>query len=134
MPALSQTLTFTPDHYPSVTATTAVVYPNSATNTVVFVGHKLQGNGYYGVSGGIHTAMYVADMNFVGTITMQATLATEPADLDWFDVAGTTVNYTEMDSRSTSTVDCVNFDGNFVWVRGNVAIDQGSVQYILYNH
>jgi len=134
MPALSQTLTFTPDHYPLTTSTTAVVYPNSATNTVVFLGNKLPGNGYYGVSGGLHTAMYVADMNFVGTVTMQATLATEPVDSDWFAISGTTVNYTEMNSRSTSTVDCVNFDGNFVWVRGHVAIDAGSVQYILYNH
>lgn len=134
MPALSQTLTFTPDHFPLTTSTTEVVYPNSATNTVVFIGNKVKGNGYFGSSNGLHTVMYVSTMDFVGTITMQATLATEPVANDWFDVDNTKVQYSLLNTRSTSTVDSFNFEGNFVWVRGHIAIDQGTVQYIQYNH
>lgn len=134
MPALSQTLTFTPDHFPLTTSTTEVVYPNSATNTVVFVGNKVKGNGYFGSNSGLHTVMYVSTMDFVGTITMQATLATEPIANDWFNIDNTNAQYSLLNTRSTSTVDSFNFEGNFVWVRGYVAIDQGAVQYIQYNH
>jgi hypothetical protein len=134
MPALSQSLKFRPDHFPATTSTTAVVYPNTATGTVVFVSDKLKGDGYFGGSDGLHTIMCVATTEFVGTVTMQATLATEPADNDWFNINDSTVCYTALDTRTTSTADCVNFAGNFVWVRANVAIDAGAVQYVLYNH
>jgi hypothetical protein len=134
MPALSQSLKFRPNHFPSSTSTTEVVYPNTATGTIVFVSDKLKGDGYFGGGDGLHTIMCVATTEFVGTVTMQATLASEPADGDWFSIGNSVVHYDEMDTRTTSTVDCVNFTGNFVWVRGNVAIDAGSVEYILYNH
>jgi hypothetical protein len=78
--------------------------------------------------------MYVADTNFQGTINMQATLATDPIEADWFTIDNTIVTYTQNDDRNTSTVDMRNFTGNFVWVRGKVTIDNGSVLYIQYNH
>jgi hypothetical protein len=31
-------------------------------------------------------------------------------------------------------MDIYNFTGNFVWVRGHLSIDAGSVMYINYNH
>jgi hypothetical protein len=131
MSALSKGLEFS--IYNS-TSSVAVVYPNSATNTMVYNSYQAKGDGYYGSSAGLHTVMYTANSNFVGTVTMQATLATAPQESDWFTVDGTTVNYTYMNMRNTSTVDCFNFTGNFVWVRGQVMIDQGVVQSILYNH
>jgi hypothetical protein len=131
MPALSQGLTFS--IYNS-TSSVAVVYPNSATSTLVYTSQPVQGDGYYGSSDGLHTVMYTANINFVGTVTMQASLATSPVESDWFTVTNTTINYTEMNTRTTSTVDYFNFTGNFVWVRGYVAIDAGSVESILYNH
>jgi len=131
MSALSKGLEFS--IYNS-TSSVAVVYPNSATNTMVYNSYREKGDGYYGSSDGLHTVMYTANSNFVGTVTMQATLATAPQESDWFTVDGTTVNYTYMNMRNTSTVDCFNFTGNFVWVRGQVMIDQGVVQSILYNH
>jgi hypothetical protein len=49
-------------------------------------------------------------------------------------VKGTTSTYRVLDNRSTSTVDSYNFTGNFVWVRGYVAIDAGSVFMVQLNH
>lgn len=134
MSSLSQTLSFTPTHTPSSTSTTAVVYPNTGTGTLLFVSSKLKGDGYFGGSDGFHTVQYTANQDFAGTITMQATLATDPVEKDWFTVANTKVTYTALNERNTATVDLFNFSGNFVWVRGYVAINDGSVLNILYNH
>lgn len=134
MPALSQTLTFTPTHTPLTTSTTAVIYPNTGTTTLTYVSSKVKGDGYYGNSDGLHTVMYTATSDFHGTVTMQASLATDPAESDWFFVNGVSVAYTPFDVRTTSTVDISNFTGNFVWVRGHVMINDGSVESVLYNH
>lgn len=134
MPALSESLLFTPATSVGTTATTAVVYPNNTSTTQVYISVKTKGDGYFGASDGLHTAMYVATTDFWGTITMQATLATSPIESDWFDLNGTTVTYTQYDDRNISTVDMQNFTGNFVWVRGKVVIDHGAVSYIQYNH
>ena len=134
MPALSQTLTFTPTHTPITSSTTAVVYPNTGTTTLTFVSGKLKGDGYFGGSDGFHTVQYTATPDFHGTITMQASLATNPTESDWFTVSNTGVSYNPFNVRNTSTVDLFNFTGNFVWVRGYVSINDGSVENILYNH
>lgn len=134
MPALSESLLFTPANSVGSTATVAVVYPNTATTTQVYTSQKTKGDGYFGNSDGFHTVMYVASPSFVGTVTMQATLATSPAENDWFNVSGTTSTYTVLNTRSTSTVDSYNFTGNFVWVRGRVTINAGSVFMVQYNH
>jgi hypothetical protein len=134
MPALSQSLLFTPANSVGTTSTVAVVYPNTATTTQIYLSEKAKGDGYFGNSDGLHTVMYTASSAFVGTVTMQATLATSPAENDWFNVSGTTSTYRVLDDRSASTVDSYNFTGNFVWVRGYVAIDAGSVFMVQYNH
>ena len=134
MPALSQNFIFTIPNGTSSYQSVQVNYPNTGTSTLVYESDKLKGDGYFGGSDGIHTVMYTATPSFVGTITMQATLAVEPNNTDWFNVAGTTSTYTLLNSRSTSTVDLYNFTGNFVWVRGYIAIEQGAVSSIQYNH
>lgn len=130
MPALSESLNFLVRGENTV----SVTYPNTGTSTLVYFSDKTKGDGYFGSSDGMHTVMYTATPTFVGTITSQATLAVEPSDADWFNVSNTNVTYTEMNDRSTSTVDCFNFTGNFVWVRGKVEIDDGTVESILLNH
>ena len=65
---------------------------------------------------------------------MQATLASTPASSDWFTVLNTNVSYASTVVRTTSTVDLTNFTGNFVWVRGSIQINAGSVLSIQYNH
>ena len=134
MPALSQSLTFRNNTTVGNTSTTAVVYPNTASSTVVFISDKVKGDGYYNGSTGLHTVMYVTTADFEGSISMQATLAADPTETDWFTVKDTTTTYTSLDLRNHSSVDIHNFVGNFIWVRGSVSIDNGSVQVIHYNH
>jgi hypothetical protein len=66
---------------------------------------------------------------------MQASLATSPSETDWFTVDDTAFNMTQFQAQSqnTSTVTINNFNGNFVWVRGVIEMDDGAVQSILYN-
>jgi hypothetical protein len=130
MPALSQSLEFNTRG----TSTVAVIYPNTATTMMTYYSDRVKGDGYYGSSDGIHTVAYTAAPTFIGTVSIQASLATDPASTDWFVVNNTTVNYTEFDDRNTATVDCYNFAGNFVWVRGRVEIVDGAVEVIHYNH
>lgn len=130
MPALSQSLEF----IINTSTTVAITYPNTATQMLTYTSEKAKGDGHYGSSDGFHTVCYTAGDTFVGTITMQASLASEPGISDWFSVADTTVNYTALNIRTTSTVDYFNFTGNFVWVRSKVEIEQGTVEVIHYNH
>lgn len=138
MPALSQGLEFIT--YTN-TASVQVVYPlfTSTQGTLVYKSIKAKGDGYYGSSDGLHTVMYTYDSNFVGTITMQATLAADPVESDWFDITDTTTELTENsvnynDINITIQSEYRNFTGNFVWVRGYVAIDSGQVESIFLNH
>lgn len=130
MPALSQSLEFVINTSTSV----AIQYPNTGTGMLVYKSLKAKGDGYYGSSDGFHTVAYTAASTFVGTVTMQASLAAEPTDLDWFNIPNTTSTYTTFNVRTTSTVDCYNFTGNYVWVRGHVSITDGAVEVIHYNH
>jgi hypothetical protein len=130
MPSQSQSLSFIINS----TSTVVVDYPNTGTTTLVYTSERLKGDGYFGGSDGLHTVMYTATPSFVGTITMQATLASEPISTDWFNVSGTTSTYTSLNTRTTNTVDLYNFTGNFVWVRGYIAIEEGAVSNIRYNH
>jgi len=133
MPALSQPLEFI--NYNN-TASVQVVYPlfTNTNTTLVYYSGRVQGDGYYGSSDGFHTVAITASNDFIGTATIQASLATSPSDSDWFNVTDATVTYTAMNERTTATVDCFNFTGNFVWVRGCVQIESGAVESILYNH
>lgn len=130
MPALSQSLTFTQNS----TSTVVVDYPNTGTTTIVYLSDRVKGDGYFGGSDGLHTVMYTTSYNFLGTVTMQASLASAPTEADWFNVADTTSTFVVSNVRTTSTINLHNFTGNFVWVRGRIAIDQGAVSSIRYNH
>ena len=138
MPALSQGLEFVT--YTN-TASVQVTYPlYTTTNAMLYYASEaVQGDGYYGSSDGLHTVMYTYDSNFIGTITMQASLAADPIESDWFTINGTvtavtssTNTYNNIDVTVLS--DYYNFTGNFVWVRGTVAINGGQVDSIFYNH
>ena len=134
MPALSQSLTFKITNGNTTTNTVSISYPNTGTTTIVYTSERIKGDGYFSGSDGLHTVGYSASNIFQGTITMQATLASEPGATDWFDVVGTSVTYTSNDTRTNNTMDIYNFTGNFVWVRGNLSMNAGSLLYINYNH
>jgi hypothetical protein len=131
MPSLAQSLSFIT--YTN-TASTQVVYPNSTDTTIVYYSDPVKGDGYYGASDGLHTVMYTLDINFIGTVTMQASLASQPVETDWFEISDISSSYNDMSNLQSTQVDYYNFTGNFVWVRGVVIIEAGTVNSILYNH
>lgn len=130
---------------PTSTATntaTSVSIPSSAVapdGSSIFRSIPQKGDGYYGSSDGLHTITYTVTPNFVGTLTTQATLVTMPAEADWFNVVGTTVEYSELvNPVATTTTNYFNFTGNFVWCRAlvhrKVLPLNGTVMFINYNH
>ena len=131
MPALSQTLIF---HTTSGTNTVLVDYPNTGSGVISFISDKVKGDGYFGGSDGFHTVTYNTNQYFIGTATMQATLAAEPVETDWFNVENTSQVYHQFDVRTQSNVDFFNFVGNFVWVRSSIQIEAGTVMAVQYNH
>jgi hypothetical protein len=123
------------------TTATSVQIPStsvSSDGTSIFRSQREKGDGYYGSSDGFHTVTYTVTPNFSGTLTTQATLATDPIEADWFDVVNSTVIYSYPIVPATTTTNYVNFTGNFVWVRTVVqrSIDEpnGSVKWINFNH
>jgi len=90
------------------------------------VGDKYKGDGFYGRSDGLHTVQY-SYTEFTGSIYVEATLATEPTDKDWFSVFTTTV---EQDDVS----DIISFTGNYVWVRARAVYTDGTINSIVLNH
>jgi len=102
---------------------------DSSVETVT--GDKFKGDGFYGRSDGIHTVQY-AITDFVGTVYIQATLAAEPVDADWFTVYEQTYPLDNENSTTRSNID--NFTGNYVWVRAKVVYSAGTVNRILLNH
>lgn len=145
MPALSQSLTFIQNS----TSTVLLYYPNSAIGPVTYISNRVKGDGYYGGSSGFHT-IQLQTTNFVGRIEMQASLASEPSDPDWFTVAldssdpqGVDTSGLVLDgnlsyvqySIPTTIVKTYNFTGNFVWVRAKISeFTEGTVNSIKYNH
>jgi hypothetical protein len=100
--------------------------------TVDYVGvysTKHKADGYYGFTDGLHTVAYHLNA-FEGTISMQATLVSDPESTDWFDITGTAFTYGVAETSSTG----YNFSGNFVWVRAALTnFTAGTVDKIFYN-
>ena len=117
---------------------------------------KVRADGWFGQKDGIHTiAWYLED--FTGRIFLEATLAADPQNNDWFPVhldgCNPYVEYPLDAGAPTGTygdtmVDAYTFQGNFLFIR--VRIDRsyvlpvpttdsqkallGSVRKILLNH
>ena len=89
-------------------------------------GDKVKGAGFYGMGDGLHTVQ-IQVTNFTGGVTIQATLATDPQEEDWFNV----YEYAASNSDENFTN---NFTGNFVWIRAVVNYTAGSVNRILLNY
>jgi hypothetical protein len=113
----------------SETILTAQTHPGDS-QTETITGDAYKGDGYYGRSDGFHTVQYDLD-GFLGTITVQATLALEPEETDWFSLAETEHVSTSNDSGGY----IYNFTGNYVWVRIYVSNwTDGTVNSIKLNH
>jgi hypothetical protein len=92
---------------------------------------KRPGAGYHNQPDCLHTAVYTFH-TFSGTFKLQATLALDPSDADWFDIIDTEYggDSATLDGLNSYTV---NFSGNFVWIRAAYNIQNGSIQSIQYN-
>ena len=117
MPASSETIL-------SVTA-----HPGGGGSETV-LGEKFKGDGYYGRSDGLHTVQINVD-GVSGTIKMQGTLAVDPVEADYFDIAN--AEYNSGTDGSTGSF-MYNFTGNFVWIRAHVVYTDGTINSIKLNH
>jgi Flp pilus assembly protein TadG len=102
-------------------------------STVSVTGEKYQGDAYYSRSDGFHTVQYIVT-NFIGEITVQATLATAPTTDDWFTLTSTRHLSTATDTTESDGSFLKNFVGNYVWVRVIATFTNGTINGILFNH
>ena len=103
----------------------ANTHPGDSTVQSV-TGDNFKGDGYYGRADGVHTVQ-ATYTDFVGTITIQGTLATTPTDSDWFTVH----EFTE--TSATKSV-YANFTGNYTYIRAKLSYTAGSITSVLLNH
>jgi hypothetical protein len=123
-------------------------------NQLNVVGLRAKGAGYTNFGGATHTVQVTVN-NFVGRIYIEASLATDPSDQDWFAVPlESDVHYIQYPRDAQNPTGFVqgdtgtqawDFVGNYVWVRARVdrtyLVPQpqdpntvGSVDQILLNY
>lgn len=149
MPSLSKSFKFTVYNGIGTTATSSAVayplYPIGTTGTQHFTSFPDTAAGYYGTRNGLHTLIVNTTPTFVGTATVQATLAVSPSENDWFDVDNAEFTYTTTSTgyippnrvgaiSGPTRTEHVNFKGQFTWLRTKIAIDSGAVITISYNY
>ena len=105
-------------------------HPSDSTVATI-IGDKFKGDGYYGRSDGLHTIQYDIS-GFIGTVNIQATLAIDPVESDWFTVY-TQAHPVSADEGTTTSV-IANFTGNYVWVRAYIEYTDGVINFIKLNH
>jgi hypothetical protein len=111
-----------------------ILYSSSYTDSATLQSDKVKGDGYYGMSDGLHTIMI--DLNgFVGSIKIQGSLAQEPTEADWFmieldrgavslDTTGKASALVETSLTYTSaetSIKSYNATGNFVWIKADIS-------------
>ena len=96
---------------------------------------KQKGDGYFNLGDGKHTVVFLFD-NFKGAVKIQATLALNPTEDDWFDVTynSNPSDLTALDSTPLVTAEYRNFTGNFVWIRAGYILQEGTIREIRFNH
>lgn len=107
----------------------SVVLLPTTGSQINLTGEKQKGAGYSNWSGTSHTVS-VTCTNFVGRIYLEASLATDPAETDWFGIPFngtlTYVQYPLNPFRPTGTIQgdtgssSFEFVGNYVWVRARL--------------
>jgi hypothetical protein len=132
----------------------SAVLLSTTNNKINVVGAKQKGAGYTNFLGGSHTVAITTN-NFTGRVYIEASLASDPTEQDWFSVAVVNdlpyvqfprdpLNPTGNPQGDTGTVS-VTFVGNYVWVRARLNRDYlnpvpsdptllGSVQEVLLNY
>lgn len=115
--------------FPTITHGAPVAEYDGASTT--FTSDKYKGDGYSGFVDGLHTvATYLSA--FEGTVTIQATLHTDPTETDWADISTVATG----DNITPATDNYVNnVTGNFVWIRIKITdFVAGTIRTIQYNY
>lgn len=111
---------------------------HSGSNPINIIGSKYPAAAYNMASSSLQTIIWNVGANvrglsptyFVGNITIQASLATEPGVFDWFDVETLPITQT-----ATGQAGYMNISGNYVWVRVLVSNwTAGSIQSITLSY
>lgn len=103
--------------------TSILMMPNSQTKWEV-IGEPVRADGWYGMTDGLHTISATV-VGFIGELIIEASIASEPQDGDWFNVecgcSGSMVF--PIEPHTLSTTDTVGFNviGSFVWVRARLS-------------
>lgn len=115
----------------------SIVYPDDIINfdeVLTATSEPVRGDGYYGRADGFHTVQYNL-LGLVGTLKIQATLAIDPSETDWFTVYENAYNLTSTPGVEESANKLTNFTGNYVHIRARVENwSDGSVESIYLNH
>lgn len=117
----------------SETIFNTLTHPDDYTSEIR-TGEKFKGDGFYNRADGFHTVQYVYT-EFVGSIKIQATLAVDPQEGDWFSLSETELTTVAGFGNTEPASVSKNFIGNYIWVRA--VIDnwtQGSINKILLSH
>lgn len=93
---------------------------HAGTNAINLIGTRHPGAAYNLASRSLQTVIWnvgsntrgIAPTYFVGDITVQASLVTEPGVFDWFDVQSLPITQTPAGQSGY-----VNLSGNYVWIR-----------------
>lgn len=107
-------------------------YDGTAT---AFNGNAVKAAGYYSNKGTAQTVAYFTE-DFVGTLTIQATVDSTVSDSSWFDVTtfggdGSSVN----DSALKYFNSAVNVTGRFTWMRVKVTgFTQGVIMKVTLSY
>lgn len=105
---------------------TTNTHPGDSTSEGV-TGDKFKGDGYYGRTDGLHTLQY-SFSGFTGTLVIEATLAIDPVESDWFTIISRVVEQ-ETDSQIQSVT------GNYVWIRAKILNwTDGTLNSVVLNH
>jgi len=84
-------------------------------STVDFESDPVKAVGYYQGTGSLET-VFVTVNNFPGKITLRATLDSDPAQANWFDV----FEYGDGSSADSAFRYPINLTGNFAWIKAVV--------------
>ncbi len=118
----------------------SVKKPIGSVGSATLFSRKEEGSGYYN-GDGFHSVTYVPwpespainygeNNNFRGSVMIQASLAEDPQEADWFNLDSTLTVFDGTNNFNTLH----NFSGNFVWIRAKVTVNQGVLRQILFNH
>jgi len=125
---------------------TSLVLMGNTGGLVDVTGDPVRGDGWFGEKDGLHTVS-IQTIDFTGRFWLEATLANEPTDEDWFPVS-LTVCDPFLDYDSDTGIHAYTFQGNFVFVRVRVDRSQivpppqtveqiqaiGAISRVLMNH